>query len=127
VSGTSEITSSNVSSFYGDAGNQFSSYFNVNYDGNTTKFYRNNGALKLGSSSAVGMVEFQTTGDGSSLPVIALKFGVKAYNNNGSTVSYEAEFYNDNTGSYQYLNGEIFLTDPNAETLIDLTSSIPSG
>ena len=127
VNGTSEITSSNVSSFYGDAGNQFNSYLEVDYDGGTTKFYRNNGSLKLGSSSSTGMVEFKPLGDTESLPLAALKFGVKAYNTNGSTVNYEVELYNDDTGNYQYLNGEIFLSDPNVETLIDLTDSIPSG
>ena len=126
VAGTSEITSSNVDSFYGDAGNQFNTYLDVDYNG-TTKFYRNAGSLKLGSSSATGNVEFRATTDAQNLPITSLKFGLKAYNTNGSTVLYEVEFVDEDETDYQYVSGTVFLSDNTTETLFDLSSEIPSG
>ena len=109
VSGTSEITSSNVNSFYGNAGGNFDDFFEVNYDSTTTKFYRNNGSLKLGSSSAIGVLSLDVV---SSLGLTSLKIGVKAYNANGSTVYFEVD-----DGSETH-----FISNTDTETLFDLTS-----
>lgn len=118
VNGTSEITSSNVESFYGDVGSQFNDYFEVKYDTGDvpSKFYRNNGSIKLGSSSATGQTNFCMSGS-LELPLTMLKIGFKAYNSNGSTayIRIENESSNYNT---------IFISDTDEETLIDLTDSI---
>lgn len=117
VSGTSEITSSNVDSFYGNAGNNFDDYFSVYYDpedvNTTTKFYRNNGSLKLGSSSATGALYLNVESD---LAISSLKIGVKAYNTNGSTVYFDAE---TDTETH-------FVSSDDGEVLFDLTN-IASG
>ena len=127
VGGTSEITASNVDSFYADAGDSFGTYFSVNYEDATTKFYRNNGSLKLGSSGSVGQVELVAAGAAGSENLSRLKIGVKAYNANGSTVEYEVELCDTDNGSSNSITGEVFVSDNTTETLIDLSNDIPSG
>lgn len=125
VMGTSEITANNVSSFYGDVGNNFADFFEIYYEGSTVKLYRNNGNIKLGSSSAIGAVRFINTYR--EQPTTKLKFGVKAYNSNGSTIDYEVEIANEDESDYQYINGNLFLDDSSTEVIIDLSNDIPQG
>ncbi len=130
VSGTSEVTSSNVVSLYGDIGNQFSQYLYIDEFGDSTvKLYRNNGTLKLGSSSAVGSIDLRPQDESVifDLPITLLKFGVKAYNSNGSTVYYNASFADENDENIQNISGTLFISNNDTETIIDLSSSIPSN
>lgn len=93
VSGTSEIVygtdGRTYEAFMNEVGNEFKDYYEIpTYEepgeesGETvtvldaSKLFRNNGTIRLGSSSAVGNVVFQSIAD---LPITSLKVGVKAY------------------------------------------------
>lgn len=93
VSGTSEIVygtdGRTYEAFMNEVGNEFKDYYEIptheepGEESGTTvtvldaiKLFRNNGTIRLGSSSAVGRVTFQSIAD---LPITSLKIGVKAY------------------------------------------------
>ena len=111
VAGTSEITASNKSSFISEVGNQFGTYYDI-VDDSLSRAYRNNGNIKLGSSSNIGSIAFNIKNGISH--VTLLQVGVIGYGSYGSNFHIE-----DNYG----IIDDYFVAETLNETLIDLTRS----
>lgn len=119
VIGTSEVTRSNVNGFIEDLNKEdFSTYYYLDEDlVGWVKLFRNNGDIRLGSSSSTGMIKFFIQPHYiNTLPVTKLKLGVKAYNQKGTNIYLELEH---NSGFNQYFQ---FIDNVDTETLIDLTN-----
>lgn len=127
VSGTSEIvygTDGKIyEAFMNEVGNEFKDYYEIptheesGEESETTitvldaiKLFRNNGTIRIGSSSAVGRVTFQSIAE---LPITSLKVGVKAYRADRPSCIY----IEDNVKTYpaQLIENSV------EETLISLT------
>lgn len=126
VSGNSEIVygtdGRTYEAFMNEVGNEFKDYYEIptheepGEESGTTitvleagKLFRNNGTIRIGSSSATGLVNFQSIAD---LPITSLKIGVKAYRADRPSCIY----IEDNTRGYQQL-----IENSVEETLISLT------
>lgn len=119
VIGTSEVTLSNVNGFIEDLNKEdFSTYYYLDEDViGWVKLFRNNGDIRLGSSSSTGMIKFFIQPNYiNTLPVTKLKLGVKAYNQKGTNIYFELEY---NSGFNHYFQ---FIDNVDTETLIDLTN-----
>lgn len=111
-SGTSEIKAEHLEQLYPTIAKDFTDYFEFDLD-SSSKVFRNNGSIKLGSSSATGELFIRVN---SGLPISSLKIGLRAYNNSGSTFNIEIE-----DGDDKYYNKSYLIQDTVNETLIDLT------
>lgn len=121
VIGTSEVTLSNVNGFIEDLNKEdFSTYYYLGINGEWLKLFRNNGDIRLGSSSSKGHITFYLQDNYiSNLPCTKLKIGFKAYNQKGSSIAIDLGSNTDSEMStYSYIDSA------DTETLIDLTETI---
>ena len=118
LSGTSEIkldNSDTVEMFYKEIDKSFNKHFEI-ADG--SKMFRNNGNIKLGSSSATGYI---TISQISNLVASNIKLGLKAYNADKSIFVIKL-YYADGSGD----SIERIISDNNSETIINLSEIIPN-
>ena len=122
VNGTSEITSSNWDSFAAEVGNGFSDNTAL---GELSKCFRNNGSIKLGSSSTPGRIDF----DISLEDITTIEIDYAGYNSNKSS-TITIDFFDNqpvvidttDTQRHTYIFENLSLNNP--EVYI---SSEPSG
>lgn len=118
LSGTSEIKLDNpdtVEMFYKEIDKSFNKHFEI-ADG--SKMFRNNGNIKLGSSSATGYI---TISQISNVVTSNIKLGLKAYNADKSIFVIKL-YYADGSGN----SIERIISDNTNETIIDLSKAIPN-
>ena len=116
LTGDSEIIAEHLEQLYPTITKDFTDYLEFNLE-DSSKVYRNNGSIKLGSSSATGNLVIDGVDDRS---IKSLKIGLKAYNTKKSSVSIEVEFDGPT------FSKEILVEDNINETLVDIASFLNS-
>lgn len=113
LSGTSEITSTVLDNVYTEIDKDFSDYFEISY---LSKVFRNNGLIKLGSSSTGGNVGFAIVNN---LPLLDATIKVRAYNSKKSCFYFEIS-----TDATDYFK-TILIEDAINDTTISLKNLLP--
>ena len=115
LSGESEILDSHLESLYPTIAKDFTEYLEFDLE-SSSKVFRNNGSIKLGSSKATGELWLTIAEDFIlNKPLRALKVGVKAYNKDKSTITIRLNS-SSSEGEASYL-----IEDFTNETLLDLS------
>lgn len=114
--GDSEIKVEHLEQLYPTIAKDFTDYLEFNLE-ESSKVYRNNGSIKLGSSSATGNLVIDGVDDRS---IVSLKIGLKAYNTKKSSVEVEVEFDGPT------FSKNILVEDNINETVVDIASFLNS-
>lgn len=114
LSGTSEILAAHLEQLYPTIAKDFKDYFTFDLS-SSSKVFRNNGSIKLGSSGATGALQLNGL---DSRVLTSLKIGVKAYNAKKSAFSIEVDV------DAVTIPRHVLVDDSINETLINLTADL---